>query len=251
MKLKFYITIFLTVVFFTANAQSNYYYYYKGEKVFMNLDKTTINISVFNQFQKSSLNNLQLKEYDLENDNSQNTTSNLKYAKVEFKSIPSDIEYFQKLNTIKNTSNIRTVYPSFIGLDGTNIGLSDYLYVKLKTSSDLSLLQQKANQYKLNIIEQNHLFASSVPDLLTYDDAHCANDTFFYDSWGLSNTGQNGGTSGLDIKACDAWNITQGQNIVVAVLDHGLELNHPDLSNNIHPLSYDSESNSSPSLVLG
>jgi subtilisin family serine protease len=280
MKLKFYITIFLTVVFFTANAQSNYYYYYKGEKVFMNLDKTTINISVFNQFQKSSLNNLQLKEYDLENDNSQNTTSNLKYAKVEFKSIPSDIEYFQKLNTIKNTSNIRTVYPSFIGLDGTNIGLSDYLYVKLKTSSDLSLLQQKANQYKLNIIEQNQfmplwytlrctenttqtslevanmlfetsLFASSVPDLLTYDDAHCANDTFFYDSWGLSNTGQNGGTSGLDIKACDAWNITQGQNIVVAVLDHGLELNHPDLSNNIHPLSYDSESNSSPSLVLG
>ena len=67
----------------------------------------------------------------------------------------------------------------------------------------------------------------------------------------MSNTGQNGGTNGLDINVCDAWNITQGQNVVVAVLYHGLEINHPDLSNNIHPLSYDTESNTSPSLVLG
>lgn len=208
MKNKIYIFILVFFVFQLGYTQTNYYYYYKGEKVFMNLDKTTINISVFNQFQKSSLNNLQLKEYNLENDNSQNTSSNLKYAKVEFQSVPSDIQYFQKLNTIKNTSNVRTVYPSFIGLDGTKIGLSDYLYVKLKTPNDYSILQQKANQFNLSIIEQNQfmplwytlrctentlqsslevantlfetgLFTSSIPDLLTYDDVHCANDPFF------------------------------------------------------------------------
>lgn len=275
MKIKFYITIFLTVVFLTANAQSNYYYYYKGEKIYMNLDKTTINISVFNPFQKSSLNNLQLKEYDLENDNSQNTTSNLKYAKIEFQSIPSDIEYFQKLNTIKNTSNIRTVYPSFIGLDGTKIGLSDYLYVKLKTSNDLSLLQQKANQYNLNIIEQNqfmplwytlrctenttqtslevanilfesNLFASSIPDLLVDDLIFCTNDTNFGDLWGLSNSSN----PNIDINACNAWNITEGNGVNVAVLDTGIELTHNDLANNISNLSYDTESNSSPSQVF-
>lgn len=274
MKNKIYIFILVFFIFQLGYTQTNYYYYYKGEKVFMNLDKTTINISVFNQFQKSSLNNLQLKEYNLENDNSQNTSSSLKYAKVEFQSVPSDIQYFQKLNTIKNTSNVRTVYPSFIGLDGTKIGLSDYLYVKLKTPNDYSILQQKANQFNLSIIEQNQfmplwytlrctentlqsslevantlfetgLFTSSIPDLLVDDLILCTNDTNFGSLWGLNNSSN----QNIDINACDVWGITEGNGVNVAVLDTGIELTHNDLINNLSNLSYDSESNTSPSII--
>ncbi|GHT26144.1 hypothetical protein FACS189430_12600 [Bacteroidia bacterium] len=69
--------------------------------------------------------------------------------------------------------------------------------------------------------------------------------------WGLSNVGQYGGTNGIDIKACNAWSFSTGSNITVAVIDHGIELNHPDLVGNIHPQSYDTHTGTSPSIVRG
>jgi hypothetical protein len=52
------------------------------------------------------------------------------------------------------------------------------------------------------------------------------NDTFFPNQWGLQR-----------ISAPRAWPITEGDpNIVIAVLDQGVELNHPDL--NLWPISY-------------
>ncbi len=48
----------------------------------------------------------------------------------------------------------------------------------------------------------------------------------------LKNSGQTGGTSGIDINVEYAWNITNGSNdITVAVIDEGVDNNHEDLSN--------------------
>ncbi|HSG39984.1 MAG TPA: S8 family serine peptidase, partial [Thermoanaerobaculia bacterium] len=41
--------------------------------------------------------------------------------------------------------------------------------------------------------------------------------------WSLNNTGQNGGTEDADIDAPEAWWITTGQNIVIAVIDGGID----------------------------
>lgn len=65
------------------------------------------------------------------------------------------------------------------------------------------------------------------------------NDTDFGNQWGLDNTGQvvNGvaGLSNIDIDAPEAWDIDRGltQEVKVAVLDTGIDLTHPDLSNQI------------------
>ncbi|MHC4866303.1 MAG: S8 family serine peptidase [Planctomycetota bacterium] len=60
------------------------------------------------------------------------------------------------------------------------------------------------------------------------------NDTNFSDLWGMHNTGQTGGTSDADIDAPEAWDIsTDANEIVVAVIDTGINYTHPDLADNM------------------
>lgn len=51
--------------------------------------------------------------------------------------------------------------------------------------------------------------------------------------WGLHNTGQDGGTIDADIDAPESWEMTTG-NVLVAVLDTGIDTHHPDLKANLY-----------------
>ena len=64
------------------------------------------------------------------------------------------------------------------------------------------------------------------------------NDAYFGELWGLHNLGQavygSAGTQDADIDAPEAWDITSGATVVVvAVVDSGVFLTHPDLSRNL------------------
>jgi subtilisin family serine protease len=60
------------------------------------------------------------------------------------------------------------------------------------------------------------------------------NDPYYPQLWGLNNTGQSGGTPDADIDAPEAWDIQTGNpNLVIGVIDTGVDYNHPDLVDNI------------------
>ena len=57
------------------------------------------------------------------------------------------------------------------------------------------------------------------------------NDTLFANQWHLNNTGQGGGVPGADSKLVTAWDINPGSsNIVIAVVDDGMDKVHEDLA---------------------
>ena len=59
-------------------------------------------------------------------------------------------------------------------------------------------------------------------------------DPNYRNLWGFNNTGQTGGTPDADIDAPEAWDRTTGSpGTVVAVIDEGIDVNHPDLRDNI------------------
>ncbi len=71
------------------------------------------------------------------------------------------------------------------------------------------------------------------PNYIVYADS-TPDDPRFSELWGLHNTGQTGGITDADIDAPEAWDIQTGSsNVVIAVIDTGVDYNHEDLSSNM------------------
>jgi len=87
------------------------------------------------------------------------------------------------------------------------------------------------------ILQQPGVLAAE-PNYILGALATIPNDASFGSQWALRNTGQtvNGtaGTAGADISTTTAWDLRMtSPNIVVAVIDSGITLNHADLSSNL------------------
>jgi subtilisin family serine protease len=67
-------------------------------------------------------------------------------------------------------------------------------------------------------------------------------DQYFPQQWALENRGAGNTKKGADIRVQAAWKVADGHDVVIAILDEGVDLNHPDLKDKIvNP--YDSVTN--------
>jgi subtilisin family serine protease len=102
--------------------------------------------------------------------------------------------------------------------------------------SGLGASQNMTVENTIALLKQDPRIRVAEPDYIVHTTATVPNDPNFNLLWGLQNTGQSPfyGVSGADISATKAWDLTRGSaNVVVAVIDTGVDYTHPDLSSNI------------------
>lgn len=91
------------------------------------------------------------------------------------------------------------------------------------TPSSLASALKRAGLARTADVERVYTTAASLP-----------NDPLFAQQWGLDNTGQTGGTPDADIDAPEAWTRGTGSDaVIVAVVDTGVDIEHPDLAGRI------------------
>ncbi len=86
----------------------------------------------------------------------------------------------------------------------------------------------------LAVLNSNENIVYAEPNYIYRIDDILPGDSKFSKQWGLHNTGQTGGSKDADIDAPEAWEIQKGnKNVIVAIVDTGIDTNHPDLKKNI------------------
>jgi subtilisin family serine protease len=265
MKRKF-TTLFALILFFSFNAHSQDFYYSPEGKT--NLQVSTQKILI--QFNSSADFDLQ-KQILSEHQEIIPLTRDMmlpapQITLVDLQNVSSSEDVYTLLEKIKSNPNVEYANHFLAHKDGTLHGVMDRILVGLKDVNqflsfenamkknplierfsrnqfDPLLMEVKVSGLKnalevANSLHESQEYAFAEPDFLRLMKRMNTNDPNVDDQWSLNNDGVNtsqyGGVPGADMKVFAAWNSTTGSSTIkVAIIDEGVDLNHPDLVGNL------------------
>lgn len=154
-------------------------------------------------------------------------------------------ELIIRLNPNAGTESIESTFSQY-GLQPVkqlsrrlNIWLFEF---SSRTATDSEVLTNIKSSPSVKLAQFNHYiqrreaYTENDPGKQTFSPDYIPNDPSFSQQWALNNTGQSGGTPDADIDAVEAWDLnyggpaSTGDEIIIAVIDGGVDLNHEDIS---------------------
>lgn len=189
-KIRILLTVGFVLISGMITAQSPYYYYYEGKKIYLSLNTEHAFLSLKEQNLPVDIKQRKLKTNELQSDKSDKKQykmqkrTNRFWTELNIAEKLSDEQYLKMLAGIKSRNKDAIVSPYFKFNDGDKIGLSNFFYVKLKTASDTVLLSRIAGKTKSIIVEQDTFmplwFVLSTTEQSEYNAMEMAN--IFYES---------------------------------------------------------------------
>ena len=163
-------------------------------------------------------------------------------------SLESDDDYMDSLAVAWGVSSIRRLFPAVEKTESRTraYGLHRWYEVFFPEDSDVAdmALMFSEKEYVQRIQFNNRMKKASdcisrqyVPSSSRMSArASSFNDPYFKDQWHYMNSGNvvPSAVAGADVNVADAWRLTGGDpSIVVAVIDEGVQYDHPDLAGNM------------------
>lgn len=271
-------------------ASPEYYYWYKGEKINLTVNREYVNIVIDTALVKKVDVSALCKDFKLVMKSGLNREGLFKAA---FNQCPLDMEaYCRTVEELRTDSRIKFVLPYFERNQGLEpIGTSQFFYVQLKEivpedkeSENIPYLEKMFDSegikaledemgvrvvsevpfmpdwYKMSIegsgfltsIEAaNRLFETGKLEEIDPAFIFCFQPEATNDPLFSQQWGlKNTANPGYDINVEGAWSIVTGTGIKVAIVDNGIDMLHNDIAANLSTMSYDAQSGSCPSVFI-
>jgi len=165
-----------------------------------------------------------------------NSSSTIKYEKTtkpEYVEGQILVKYKEDKVSIKNTNGEKEAEKVIRSKSLERIKSIKTMNIDLVKINDGSSVEKKIEELKkddsVEYAEPNYI----------YHLMYMPNDTSYNVQWALENTGQTiegtAGTEDADMDVSEMWNVEtdHSEDIIVAVIDSGVALNHPDISSNL------------------
>ena len=257
--MKRYLSLLMGILGFVPilAQQSEYYYYYKGERITLTVDSTRLYVVTEGEFQPQSAARANTVKYNISKSvrsyvynnvvslqKQRTTTPEVYFSTVDVPEGLTASQYDVLIENVKAEKDVWQVLPSFT-IDGNRVDITNNFYVKLKSYDDFEDLQQMAIQQGFEIVGNNKFmplwYTLSCNTDSPKNSIEAAN--LFYSS-GLFECSEpeiisynvlsvndvpndefyedqwalhNYNYPGIDINIGGAWSISKGEDVVVAI----------------------------------
>ena len=149
--------------------QSEYYYYYKGNRIDLEVDSTHLYVVSEGEFQPQSCTYARASQYNVSHSSRsqiyniveplQKQRSSRPVPEVYFSTmeIPEGLgksQFEEFIQDVKATNGVWQALPSFL-INGKRVNATNNFYVRLRSADDVNILHQMASQYRIDVVGYN------------------------------------------------------------------------------------------------